>query len=67
MAGIVLDERIAEADDADPAAMYDPAVVDPAVDFLAALACDGSGLELGVGTGPFTGDSRSHVSVWRKG
>src|SRR5881227_677960 len=31
--------------------MFDPAVVDPAVDFLAALAGDGAALELGIGTG----------------
>jgi hypothetical protein len=67
MAGIVFDERIAASYDADSAAMHDPAVVDPAVDLLAALACDGSALDLGVGTGPFTGDRGSHVSVWRKG
>jgi hypothetical protein len=67
VAGIVSDERIAASYDADSAARYDPAVVDPAVDFLADLAGDGSALELGVGTGSFTGDSRSHVSAWRKG
>ncbi|HEU0171220.1 MAG TPA: hypothetical protein VFR26_07210 [Acidimicrobiales bacterium] len=66
MAGIVFDERIAASYDADSAAMHDPAVVDPAVDLLAGLACDGSALDLGVGTG-FTGDRGSHVSVWRKG
>jgi SAM-dependent methyltransferase len=31
--------------------LFDPAVVDPAVDFLAALAESGSVLELGIGTG----------------
>ena len=31
--------------------MFDPAVVDPAVDFLADLAGDGAALELGIGTG----------------
>jgi SAM-dependent methyltransferase len=31
--------------------MFDPRVVDPAVDFLAGLAGDGSALELGIGTG----------------
>jgi hypothetical protein len=67
MAGIVVDERIAASYDADSAAMHDPAVVDPAVDLLAALACDGSALDPGVGTGSFTGDRGSHVSVWRKG
>jgi SAM-dependent methyltransferase len=45
------DERIAEDYDAASAAMFDPAVVEPAVDFLAALAGDGAALELGIGTG----------------
>ncbi|MEA2623839.1 MAG: hypothetical protein QOH61_2749 [Chloroflexota bacterium] len=31
--------------------MFDPAVVDPTVDFLAGLAGDGRALELGIGTG----------------
>ena len=31
--------------------MFDPAVVEPAVDFLADLAGDGAALELGIGTG----------------
>ena len=31
--------------------MFDPAVVDPVVDFLAELAGDGPALELGIGTG----------------
>ena len=31
--------------------MFEPAIVDPAVDFLAALAGDGAALELGIGTG----------------
>ena len=31
--------------------LFDPAVIDPAVDFLAALAASGSALEMGVGTG----------------
>ena len=35
----------------DDTAMFDPAVVDPAVDFLAELAGDGAALELGIGTG----------------
>jgi SAM-dependent methyltransferase len=51
VAEIVFDERVAASYDADSAAMYDPAVVDPAVDFLAGLAGDGTALELGVGTG----------------
>jgi SAM-dependent methyltransferase len=47
----LFDERIAARYDETSAAMFDPAVVDPAVDFLAALAGDGAALELGVGTG----------------
>jgi SAM-dependent methyltransferase len=35
----------------EPGGMFDPAVVDPAVEFLAALAGRGSALELGIGTG----------------
>jgi len=44
------DERIAAGYDA-ATGMFDPAVVDPAVDFLADLAGDGAALELGIGTG----------------
>jgi SAM-dependent methyltransferase len=35
----------------DDAEIFDPAVVDPIVDFLAELAGDGAALELGIGTG----------------
>jgi SAM-dependent methyltransferase len=35
----------------DDAEIFDPAVVDPIVDFLAELAGDGDALELGIGTG----------------
>ena len=45
------DEPVAAEYDAGSAAMFDPAVVDPAVDFLADLAGDGAALELGIGTG----------------
>ena len=45
------DEPVAAVYDADSAEMFDPAVVDPTVDFLAALAGDGDVLELGIGTG----------------
>ena len=45
------DEPVAARYDASSADMFDPAVVDPAVDFLAALAGDGAALELGIGTG----------------
>jgi SAM-dependent methyltransferase len=45
------DERIAPGYDAGSAEMFEPAVVDPAVSFLADLAGDGDALELGIGTG----------------
>jgi SAM-dependent methyltransferase len=48
---IYFDERIAKGYDAGSADMFDPAVVDPAVSFLADLAEGGSALELGIGTG----------------
>jgi SAM-dependent methyltransferase len=44
-------EHVAERYDESSAAMFEPAVVDPAVDFLAELAGDGAALELGIGTG----------------
>jgi SAM-dependent methyltransferase len=44
-------ERIAERYDESSADMFDPAVVEPAVAFLAELAGDGAALELGIGTG----------------
>jgi len=45
------DEPVAERYDETSAAMFDPAVVEPAVDFLAGLAGSGAALELGIGTG----------------
>jgi SAM-dependent methyltransferase len=42
---------IAERYDRSHASMFEAAAVDPAVDFLAALAGDGAALELGIGTG----------------
>jgi len=45
------DTPVAECYDADEAEMFDPAVVDPAVSFLAELADRGDALELGIGTG----------------
>jgi SAM-dependent methyltransferase len=45
------DEPVAASYDEDSDAMFDPAVVEPAVDFLADLARDGRALELGIGTG----------------
>ena len=44
------DERRAATYDDDDA-MFDPAVVDPVVDFLATLSDDGNVLEFGIGTG----------------
>jgi trans-aconitate methyltransferase len=51
MPKIYFDEEIAAGYDAGSPEMFDSAVVDPAVDFLANLAGDGAALELGVGTG----------------
>jgi len=48
---IYFDERIAERYDVTSADMFEPAVLDPAVSFLADLAGDGAALELGIGTG----------------
>jgi len=48
---IYFDERIAASYDATSAEMFEPAVVDETVDFLAELAGTGAALELGVGTG----------------
>jgi SAM-dependent methyltransferase len=42
---------VAERYDESSADMFDPAVVEPVVDFLAELAGDGAALELGIGTG----------------
>jgi SAM-dependent methyltransferase len=44
-------EGVAERYDQSSPEMFDPAVVDPVVDFLAGLAGDGAALELGIGTG----------------
>jgi SAM-dependent methyltransferase len=44
-------EPVAEHYDETSDAMFDPAVVDPAVDLLAQLAAGGPALELGIGTG----------------
>ena len=44
-------ERVAERYDESSADMFEPAVVDPVVDFLAELAGEGAALELGIGTG----------------
>ena len=45
------DERVAARYDESSAEMFDAAVVEPAVDFLAELAGSGRALELGIGTG----------------
>jgi SAM-dependent methyltransferase len=44
-------EHVAATYDESSEEMFDPAVVEPAVDFLAILAGDGRALELGIGTG----------------
>lgn len=44
-------EQIATRYDATSADMLDPAVIGPAIDFLADLAAGGAALELGIGTG----------------
>jgi SAM-dependent methyltransferase len=44
-------ERIAQRYDEDAAEMFEPAAVEPAVDFLATLAGEGPALEFGIGTG----------------
>ncbi len=54
MPKIYFDERIAAGYDANPIDMFEPSVLDPAVDFLADLAGSGSALELGIGTGRVT-------------
>jgi SAM-dependent methyltransferase len=45
------DDRIAKGYDAKSADLFEPAVVEPAVSFLADLAGKGAALELGIGTG----------------
>jgi hypothetical protein len=45
------DERIAATYEAKWPELFEPAVVDPAVSFLAGLARSGTALELGIGTG----------------
>ena len=44
-------ERIAQNYDESAADMFEPAKVDPVVDFIADLAFDGTALEFGIGTG----------------
>jgi SAM-dependent methyltransferase len=44
-------EGVAEHYDDSSSEMFDPAVIEPTVDFLASLAGDGTALELGIGTG----------------
>lgn len=45
------DERVAARYDESAAEMFDPAVVDPVIDFLVEIAGSGRALELGIGTG----------------
>jgi len=51
MPRVYFDERVAVGYDAGAADMFEPAVLDPAVDFLAERAGGGAALELGIGTG----------------
>jgi SAM-dependent methyltransferase len=51
MPEVYFGERVAERYDKSAADMFEPAVVDPVVDFLADLAGHGAALELGIGTG----------------
>ena len=51
MPEIRFDDRIAAGYDVAAADMFDPAVLDPTVDFLADLAAGGAALEFGLGTG----------------
>src|ERR671935_3286742 len=44
-------ERVAERYDDSSAEMFQPAAVEPVVDFLADLTGEGAALELGIGTG----------------
>ncbi len=44
-------DAVADGYDDASSAMFDPAVLEPTVDFLAGLAGDGAALELGIGTG----------------
>src|SRR5687768_6431196 len=44
-------EQVAASYDESSAGMFEPAVLDPTVEFLAELAGDGAALELGIGTG----------------
>ena len=51
MAENYFDERIAATYEAKWPELFEPAVVDPAVSFLADLARSGTALEFGLGTG----------------
>lgn len=51
MASITWGREVAEVYDTTSAAMFEPAVLDPAVDLLAALAEGGPALEFAIGTG----------------
>ena len=51
VAKVRFDEQIATRYDETSVDMYRAEVLDPAVDFLVELACDGAALEFGIGTG----------------
>ena len=48
---VVFDEQVALSYDEDAETMFHPEVINPTVDFLAALAGDGAALEFAIGTG----------------
>ncbi len=51
MSSVYFDERIAQRYEIYWPHLFEPAVIDPVVSFLADLAGDGSALEFGIGTG----------------
>src|SRR6266487_963304 len=57
------DERIAESYEAKWPNLFEPAVIDPVVSFLAELAGSGPALELGIGTGRIAPLSQRGVRV----
>ena len=51
MPEVAFNETIAATYDTDSAEMFEPGILEPAVDFLASVAAGGSALEFGIGTG----------------
>ena len=56
-------EPVAARYDESSAEMFEPALVDPAVNFLAALAGHGAALELGIGTGWYDAEHAAYATV----